>query len=145
MVLVSDRTVQASGCTDEIRLLVCVRAIKETEILNSNSFIRFSVVPLVLERNPFCVFHLYIYWHLYSLFCLLLSHPWCRWTYNNIRLHNIAMRMAMERMNKKTKPTDTGWNEVQHICRTNVYLTELIRLELFNNMIIDECTCLKAT
>lgn len=82
---------------------VCVRAIKETEILNSNSFIRFSVVPLVLERNPFCVFHLYIYWHLYSLFCLLLSHPWCRWTYNNIRLHNIAMWMAMERMKKKNQ------------------------------------------
>lgn len=74
-------------------------AIKETEILNSNSFIRpgllaisFSLFRLLaLLRKPICVFHLctfiYIYWHLYSLFCLLLSHPQCRWQHcfnNNI-------------------------------------------------------------
>lgn len=48
----------------------------QTIALNSNSFIRFSFIrPSATDEYPIraCMcLHLYIYWHLYSFFCLLL-------------------------------------------------------------------------
>lgn len=95
------------------------------------------------------VFHLHIYWHLYSFFCLLLLHPFSVLSKAiDIQTSLVSIEQSLhdgKRRREKLFGRDVyRWKwSAAHICSTNVYLTKLIRawtVQQYDN----RCTCLKA-